>query len=494
MESDYMKYTGGANYTITNEAKFKADVSRAYNTAVKFFAMKCKQYGWDPQEKMSNGLHRVYSHDEGRRLGLSSAHVDPTHIWDRYGWSMDQFRTDVKKAMGGIVVAKPAETHWYRVRKSWADEKSQLGAYEVLQNAKANCPVGYKVFDSDGKVVYENKSVGGTHSADFNGLTEVQCAAKILEMARADGKKTGILPSVTAAQGILESGYMRTTELVKKADNAFGMKVVLSGNTWSTVWDGKSKVNIRTPEEYTPGVITYIYADFRKYPNLETSMEDHGRYLLGAMNGTKKRYDGLTKCKNYKEAITLIKNGGYATDSQYVNKICNIIERYGLDKYDAEVVALNAKSSATSTPTKPSPAPQPQTPAASDKYHVGTSIKNGVVQNRTGAFSILDNAKRQATANGTKVFDITTGKQVWPEVVAPTTDVKYYRVATDYKNGAYVGQIGAFTNKDNAFATARSSGTQYKVYDSDGKIIFTQNQPTASQKPQATQTKPVTTS
>jgi len=38
MESDYMKYTGGANYIITNEPKFKADVTRAYNTAVEFFA------------------------------------------------------------------------------------------------------------------------------------------------------------------------------------------------------------------------------------------------------------------------------------------------------------------------------------------------------------------------------------------------------------------------------------------------------------------------
>ena len=89
MESDYMKYTGGANYTISNETKFKADVTRAYNTAVKFFAAKCKEYGWNPQEKMSNGLYRVSSHDEGRRLGLSSSHVDPTHIWNRYGWTMD---------------------------------------------------------------------------------------------------------------------------------------------------------------------------------------------------------------------------------------------------------------------------------------------------------------------------------------------------------------------------------------------------------------------
>lgn len=44
----------------------------------------------------------------------------------------------------------------YRVRKSWADSKSQLGAYSILENAKANCPVGYSVFDHNGNCVYTN--------------------------------------------------------------------------------------------------------------------------------------------------------------------------------------------------------------------------------------------------------------------------------------------------------------------------------------------------
>lgn len=44
----------------------------------------------------------------------------------------------------------------YRVRKLWVDDKSQLGAYINLENAKAQCDEnpGYKVFDSAGRVVY----------------------------------------------------------------------------------------------------------------------------------------------------------------------------------------------------------------------------------------------------------------------------------------------------------------------------------------------------
>ena len=47
-------------------------------------------------------------------------------------------------------------TQMYRVRKSWSDAKSQIGAYKVLANAKkkADEHSGYKVFDASGNVVY----------------------------------------------------------------------------------------------------------------------------------------------------------------------------------------------------------------------------------------------------------------------------------------------------------------------------------------------------
>lgn len=56
-----------------------------------------------------------------------------------------------------IVVEQPQEVKkYYRVRTSWDNAKSQLGAYEILDNAKNNCPVGYSVFDWNGNVVFSN--------------------------------------------------------------------------------------------------------------------------------------------------------------------------------------------------------------------------------------------------------------------------------------------------------------------------------------------------
>ena len=278
-------------------------------------------------------------------------------VYDTGNVTWKKFKEKVLKYYNGSTSANSTtsststKTVYYRVRKTWTDEKSQLGAYTVKQNAINNCPSGYKVFDENGKVVYAAPVPSGTQASDFSGLTEKEAAAKILEMCKKDYKKTGILASVSAAQMILESGYVKT-ELATKANNCFGMKTSLSGNTWNnSTWDGKSKVTIRTAEEYKVGKITYIDADFRKYNCIEDSIADHSAYLLGAMNGSKKRYAGLTKCKSYKEAITLIKNGGYATDSKYVSKICNIIERFGLDKYDVNKSPASSVSKPTASTT-----------------------------------------------------------------------------------------------------------------------------------------------
>lgn len=47
-----------------------------------------------------------------------------------------------------------ASTIVYRVRKTWSDESSQLGAFNSLDNAKKACKSGYSVFDDKGKAVY----------------------------------------------------------------------------------------------------------------------------------------------------------------------------------------------------------------------------------------------------------------------------------------------------------------------------------------------------
>ena len=166
-------------------------------------------------------------------------------------------------------------------------------------------------------------------------MTEKEFVAFMGPLAHADMQKSGILASVTTAQGILESGY-GSTDLAKNANNFFGMKCVLSGNTWpGSTWDGVSKYTKSTGEQKPDGTPYTVVADFRKYPSAAESVADHSAYLLGAMNGSKKRYAGLAGEKDPAKAIAIIKAGGYATDVSYVSKILSIIERFDLTQYDA---------------------------------------------------------------------------------------------------------------------------------------------------------------
>lgn len=167
-------------------------------------------------------------------------------------------------------------------------------------------------------------------------MTKAEFIKEFAPYAVEDMKKNGILASVKIAQGILESGY-GNTELAKNALNFFGMKCNLSGNTWAgSTWDGVSKYTKVTKEDDGKGNLHDETADFRKYNSIAESIGDHSAYLLGAMKGSEKRYKGLQGEKDPEKAITIIKNGGYATDTKYIKKIMDIIKENDLTKYDVQ--------------------------------------------------------------------------------------------------------------------------------------------------------------
>ena len=236
----------------------------------------------------------------------------------------------------------------------------------------------------------------GMQAGEFQGLTEEQVLAKVGPLFTADQKKSGILASVSMAQFILESGYGKS-ELALGANNCFGMKKSLSGNTWSgSVWDGVSIYKKKTQEQKADGSYVTVTAEFRKYPNVDDSIADHSAYLLGAKNGEKFRYDGLKGCSDYKKAVQIINDGGYATSLTYVEKLCSIVEKWKLTQYDV-------------------------TAETSDVIKYYRVRKNwGDAASQLGAYSVFDNAKAMADKHpGYKVYDW-NGKQIYPEVMLET--------------------------------------------------------------------------
>jgi len=163
-------------------------------------------------------------------------------------------------------------------------------------------------------------------------MTNKEFIESIATSVRSDMATSGILASITIAQACLESAYGES-ELAVKAYNLFGMKATLSGNTWSSDWDC-STYSKQTKEQDANGKEYTITADFRKYASWAASIKDHSDYLNGAMNGSTLRYAGLSGCTNYRSAAQLIKDGGYATDIDYVDNLCKVIENNNLTQYD----------------------------------------------------------------------------------------------------------------------------------------------------------------
>ena len=242
----------------------------------------------------------------------------------------------------------------------------------------------------------------GTQASVLKNLSEADAIKKVGALFTADQKKSGILASVSLAQFILESGYGKS-ELAQNANNIFGMKCSLSGNTWSgSAWDGKSKYTKKTQEQNTDGSYETITADFRKYPDIEDSIADHSAYLLGAKNGSELRYAGLKGCKDYKKAVQIIKDGGYATSLTYVEKLCSIIEKWKLTQYDVKDSGGEAVR----------------------WYRVRMTWADSKTQK--GAYKVLANAKKCADQNpGYKVFDA-DGKVVYePKAAEPSVKMPF---------------------------------------------------------------------
>ncbi len=129
-------------------------------------------------------------------------------------------------------------------------------------------------------------------------------------------KKYGVLPSLTLAQAILETGWGKSTI----GHNIFGIK---AGSSWT----GKV-INTRTAEQRANGSYYQINDNFRDYDTYAESIEDHAKLL------TTERYRRVIQARNYVEACKAVKACGYATNIDYAEKLINIVRKYGLDQWD----------------------------------------------------------------------------------------------------------------------------------------------------------------
>lgn len=144
---------------------------------------------------------------------------------------------------------------------------------------------------------------------------------KFKEFCIKDMKQSGILASLTGAQGFIESNK-GNSGLTTKANNLFGIKGKYNGQS----------VTMMTTEYYA-GVKTRVPQPFRKYPSWQESVNDHS-----AMFNRLSWYENLRNCQDYEEACLNVKKDGYATAPDYTSTLMNPIRKYQLWMWDYEVL------------------------------------------------------------------------------------------------------------------------------------------------------------
>ena len=116
-------------------------MSSAYNDKDKKSEDNCARLAAALLKKYKLGINALYTHNHWYSRKYCPAYILPH--WDK-------FKAKVQSYMNSGSSAKQL----YRVRKSWSDAKSQIGAYSSLENAKKACKAGYSVFNNSGKAVY----------------------------------------------------------------------------------------------------------------------------------------------------------------------------------------------------------------------------------------------------------------------------------------------------------------------------------------------------
>lgn len=156
---------------------------------------------------------------------------------------------------------------------------------------------------------------------------ETQFINRLIEPAKQNYKESGILPSITIAQAILESNWGNST-LTKEANNLFGIKLGVG-------WKGESHQS-RTLEYHD----VWIEDEFRKYESWQESIDDHANFLI---QNPRYQKSGVFEAKTYLAQAQALQEAGYSTAQDeeghfvYAQRLGELIRQYNLQLIDHEV-------------------------------------------------------------------------------------------------------------------------------------------------------------
>ena len=313
----------------------------------------------------------------------------------------------------------------YRVRKSWADTKSQVGAYSSLDNAKDACQkagAGYKVFDWNGKEVYsyvapiiENKPVQPSQPekpvitepkkvyelefpvkhkiCEYKTIEEndykkyfTQCCETILKNNSAFDINIvkafftlapiyGIDPIRAISQSILETGWFKYQGSAVKPEhhNYCGLGVTTTGkpgNIFNNIEDG-----VRAQLQHL-----FAYGSKDNLPTGETLLDQRFKYVTRGIAPTWEELAGRWAVPGFDGDNPQVAINNGTTYGQKIDKIYESIVKSSISDEDIKKYFDEATpEDPTDIEITPKPDVEPDQPKQDDKKEIDTDKVNTIL-------------------------------------------------------------------------------------------------------------------
>ncbi|MDV7686370.1 LysM peptidoglycan-binding domain-containing protein [Oenococcus oeni] len=300
----------------------------------------------------------------------------------------------------------------------------------------------------------------------------------IIESAINGWTQYKILPSLTAAQAILESGW-GTSTLASEYHNLFGIKGSYNGQT----------VDMPT-EEYYSGAYHEIDDYFRVYASDSESITDYEELL-----SENSRYSNLIGETDAATAAEEIYEDGYATDPDYTEELEEIINEYNLTAWDSLAFEYSGTVVTTTGSTSTSSTSSSSTSSSSKSYTVasgdtltsiakayGTTVSAIATANNisnpdyiyvgevltigssTSTSTSTSSTSSSSTSSSSKSYTVASGDTLTSIAKAYGTTVSAIATANNISNPdyIYVGEvltIGSSTSTSTSTSSTSSSST-----------------------------------
>ncbi len=301
---------------------------------------------------------------------------------------------------------------------------------------------------------------------------------EIIESAINGWTQYKILPSLTAAQAILESGW-GTSTLASEYHNLFGIKGSYNGQT----------VDMPT-EEYYSGAYHEIDDYFRVYASDSESITDYEELL-----SENSRYSNLIGETDAATAAEEIYEDGYATDPDYTEELEEIINEYNLTAWDSLAFEYSGTVVTTTGSTSTSSTSSSSTSSSSKSYTVasgdtltsiakayGTTVSAIATANNisnpdyiyvgevltigssTSTSTSTSSTSSSSTSSSSKSYTVASGDTLTSIAKAYGTTVSAIATANNISNPdyIYVGEvltIGSSTSTSTSTSSTSSSST-----------------------------------